>query len=187
MILIDNYDSFTYNVVQYLREIGAEPLVIKNDEMDLSELKKLDFESIIISPGPSNPDEAGISLSVIEEFYKTKKILGICLGHQCIAQYFGAKITKYENPVHGKNSEIFYVKEEPLFLGMKQGFEATRYHSLIVDADSVNHPLTISATTHDNVIMSLRHCEYKVFGVQFHPEAILTQDGKKLFKNFIDI
>jgi len=136
MILIDNYDSFTYNIVQYLKELGVEPKVFKNDEITIDELKKIDFSSIIISPGPKGPSDAGISTDVIAEFYKTKKILGVCLGHQCIAQYFGCKVVKASEPVHGKVSTIFFTPD-PLFEGLEQGFEATRYHSLVVDDESL--------------------------------------------------
>ena len=209
MILIDNYDSFTYNVVQYLRELGIEPKIFKNDEITIEELKKIDFESIIISPGPKNPDEAEISMDVIKEFYKTKKILGICLGHQCIAQFFGAKIIKSKNPTHGKVSKIYFEDNE-LFKGLNQGFEATRYHSLIVKNDSLPDCIKPIAytneetdsrdkrretrnsdefrspfTIHHSLIMAIKHTEYPIYGVQFHPEAILTEGGKQLLKNFI--
>lgn len=188
MILIDNYDSFTYNVVQYLKELGVEPKVFKNDEITVSQLKKIDFSSIIISPGPKNPDEAGISLEVIEEFHKSKKILGICLGHQCIAQYFGCKITKAKikqgGPVHGKTSKIYFEKD-PIFKSLNQGFKATRYHSLIVDEKSITDEIIPIAHTENKVIMAIKHREYPVYGVQFHPEAILTEGGKTLFHNFI--
>lgn len=224
MILIDNYDSFTYNIVQYLKELGIEPRVFKNDEITISKLKKMGFSSIIISPGPKNPDQAGISLDVIGEFYKTKKILGVCLGHQCIAQYFGCKIIKSENPTHGKVSKIYFkgVNVDPIFEGIEQGFEATRYHSLIVDNESLTdcilplaytedaktqrgkdakkdnttpytsmHPCIFASghrssfTIHHSLLMALKHKDYPVYGVQFHPEAILTQYGKKLLENFI--
>jgi anthranilate synthase/aminodeoxychorismate synthase-like glutamine amidotransferase len=218
MILIDNYDSFTYNVVQYLRELGAEPKIVKNDEITVAELKKLDFTSIIISPGPKNPDEAGISLEVIEEFHKSKKILGICLGHQCIAQYFGAKIIKDKEPTHGKVSKIYFEKD-PLFNGLEQGFNATRYHSLIVDTKTLPNciiPIAFTKTDvvglesptyfsdsgtkvdnskrpnypsrftpHFSLLMALKHKDYQTYGVQFHPEAILTEGGKLLLSNFI--
>lgn len=187
MILIDNYDSFTYNIVQYLRELGVSPLIINNDELSLGEIKSLNFKSIVISPGPSNPDNAGISLKIIEEFYKTKKILGVCLGHQCIAQTFGCKIVKAVEPMHGKVSEIFFKKREPLFKGIKQGFLATRYHSLTVEPSSLKEPLEVIAKTQDEVIMGLKHKNYPVYGVQFHPEAILTEYGKTLLENFTKI
>lgn len=190
LILIDNYDSFTYNLVQYLKELGVEPKVFKNDEITVSELKNLDFSSIIISPGPKNPDEAGISLEVIKEFHKTKKILGVCLGHQCIAQYFGCKITKAKDlgfePMHGKISKIYF-EEDCLFTGIEQGFEATRYHSLIVDTNSLTTEILPLAYTKDKILMALKHKTYPTYGVQFHPEAILTQYGKQLLSNFMQI
>lgn len=200
MILIDNYDSFTYNLVQYLKELGVEPKVFKNDEVTIEELKTMDFSSIVISPGPKNPDEAGISLAVVEGFYKTKKILGVCLGHQCIAQFFGCRIVKSEEPVHGKVSKIYFrgkCDEDKceLFDGLEQGFEATRYHSLIVDNGSLTEDIIPIAhasinnhspfTIHHSLLMAIRHKNYPVYGVQFHPEAILTQGGKKLLGNFV--
>lgn len=208
MILIDNYDSFTYNIVQYLKELGVEPKVFKNDEITIKELKKLEFSSIIISPGPKNPDEAGISLDVINEFYKTKKILGVCLGHQCIAQYFGGKVIKSAEPVHGKVSKIYF-QEDVLFKGLKQGFKATRYHSLVVESESLPECLVLLAYASGKrkeergkgtmnpvscslfpvypALMALRHKDYPVYGVQFHPEAILTQGGRRLLGNFLGI
>lgn len=201
-ILIDNYDSFTYNIVQYLKELDAEVEVFKNDKININELKKLNFSSIIISPGPGNPDDSGISMKVIDEFYKTKKILGICLGHQCIAQYFGCKIVKDKEPTHGKVSKIYFEKDA-LFEGIEHGFEATRYHSLIVDKDSLVDCIKSLAftnavvaegssccsqlTAHSSLLMALKHKNYPVYGVQFHPEAILTQYGKKLLLNFLNI
>lgn len=192
MILIDNYDSFTYNIVQYLKELGVEPTVFKNDKITISKLKKMDFSSIIISPGPKNPDEAGISLDVIGAFYKTKKILGICLGHQCIAQYFGCKIVKSKSPTHGKVSKIYFegangVNRDKLFDGIKQGFEATRYHSLIVDNNSLTKDIKPLAYTKDKILMVLKHKDFPIYGIQFHPEAILTQSGKQLLLNFLNI
>lgn len=207
MILIDNYDSFTYNIVQYLRELGVNPKVFKNDEITIAELKKMDFSSIIISPGPKGPNQAGISLDVIGELYKTKKILGVCLGHQCIAQYFRCKIIKAKDPMHGKVSKIYFEENELLFEGLEQGFEATRYHSLIVDNDSItdcikplayalgnrkqetgnsiNSSVPSSQFPVPSVLMALKHKDYPVYGVQFHPEAILTQGGKRLLGNFV--
>lgn len=181
MILIDNYDSFTYNIVQYLQELGVEPKVFENDKITINELKQLNFNSIIISPGAGNPDTAGISTDVIKEFYKTKKILGICLGHQCIAQFFGGKIVKSENPTHGKTSKIYFDEQSKLFKGLPQGFEVTRYHSLEVK----DVPLKITAKTSDGLIMAIEHETLPIYGVQFHPEAILTQYGHELLYNFI--
>jgi len=197
MILIDNHDSFTYNIVQYLKELGVNPKIFKNDEITIEDLKKIDFSSIVISPGPKNPDCAGISMEVIKEFHKTKKILGVCLGHQCIAQFFGCKVVKAKNPMHGKVSKIYFEKDL-LFDEIEQGFEATRYHSLIVDeksiAKSAIRPIaytidnysSVQLSTHSpKTIMALKHKDYPIYGVQFHPEAILTQYGKKLLSNFI--
>ncbi len=185
-ILIDNYDSFTYNIVQYLKELGVSPRIFKNDEISISELKKLNFSDIIISPGPKNPNEAGISLAVIGEFYRTKKILGICLGHQCIAQYFGCKVVRAKEPVHGKVSQIYF-ENDLIFEGLEQGFEATRYHSLVVDNESITSCIKPLAYAGDKILMALKHRDYPTYGVQFHPEAILTQEGKKLLENFIKI
>jgi anthranilate synthase/aminodeoxychorismate synthase-like glutamine amidotransferase len=184
LILIDNYDSFTYNIVQYLKELGVNPRVYKNDEITVEELKKIDFSSIIISPGPKNPDEAGISNDVIKSFYKTKKILGVCLGHQCIASVFGCKIIKAKEPCHGKVSKIYF-KENPLFKNLPQGFEATRYHSLIVDNSSITKEIESLAYTKSHILMALKLKNYPVYGVQFHPESILTQNGKKIIENFL--
>lgn len=186
MILIDNYDSFTYNVVQYLKELGVEPKVFKSDEIIIKELKKMNFSSIIISPGPGNPNKAGMSLNVIKEFHKNKKILGICLGHQCIAQFFGCKIIKDKEPYHGKVSKIYF-KDDKLFDRINQGFEATRYHSLIVDNASLSDCIIPLAYTKNGVLMALKNKKYPVYGVQFHPEAILTQYGKILLQNFINL
>ena len=187
MILIDNYDSFTYNIVQYLAELGADLRVFKNDKTTISGLKKLDFSSIIISPGPGTPYDAGISLDVIKEFAPHKKILGVCLGHQCIAQNFGCKIVKAKEPVHGKVSEIIFAQNEKLFTGIPQNFKATRYHSLMVDPKTISPEIIPIAHTKDGIVMALRHKLYPTWGVQFHPEAILSEHGKKLFQNFIKI
>lgn len=187
MILIDNYDSFTYNVVQYLEELGIEPKIFENDKVTIDELKSLDFDSIIISPGAGNPDTAGISMAVIQEFYKTKKILGICLGHQCIAKFFGANIVKSQNPTHGKTSKIFVCENSKLFKNLPKNFDVTRYHSLEVEKSSMPSSLKITAETQDGTIMALEHNALPIYGVQFHPEAILTQYGHELLRNFIEI
>ncbi len=183
MIIIDNYDSFTYNIVEYFKILGKEPIVYKNDKITINKLKKKNFDSIVISPGPNSPKEAGISLDVIDSFKDTKKILGVCLGHQAIAQYFGSKIIKKE-PCHGQTSKIFFKEDERLFSGFKQGFLATRYHSLIVEKE--NEKITKTAWLDDGTIMALRVSE-NIFGVQFHPEAILTQGGINIFKNFLEL
>lgn len=187
MILIDNYDSFTYNVVQYLEELGIEPKIFENDKVTIDELKSLDFDSIIISPGAGNPNTAGISMAALEEFYKTKKILGICLGHQCIAKFFGANIAKSRNPTHGKTSKIFVCENSKLFKNLPKNFDVTRYHSLEVEKSSMPSSLKITAETQDGTIMALEHDALPIYGVQFHPEAILTQYGHELLKNFIEI
>lgn len=187
MILIDNYDSFTYNIVQYLEELGVEPKIFENDKVTIDELKSLDFDSIIISPGAGNPDTAGISMAVIQEFYKTKKILGICLGHQCIAKFFGANIVKSQNPTHGKTSKIFVCENSKLFKNLSKNFDVTRYHSLEVEKSSMPSSLKITAETQDGTIMALEHDALPIYGVQFHPEAILTQYGHELLRNFIEI
>ena len=187
MILIDNYDSFTYNVVQYLEELGIKPKIFENDKVTIDELKSLDFDSIIISPGAGNPNTAGISMAALEEFYKTKKILGICLGHQCIAKFFGANIAKSKNPTHGKTSKIFVCENSKLFKNLPKNFDVTRYHSLEVEKSSMPPSLKIAAETQDGTIMALEHDALPIYGVQFHPEAILTQYGHELLKNFIEI
>lgn len=187
MILIDNYDSFTYNLVQYLRELGIEPRIFKNDEITIEELKRLDFKSILISPGPGNPDTAGICLDVVKEFASSKKILGVCLGHQCIAQAFGGKVVQAKEPVHGKVSQVFFDETVPIFDGIPQGFLATRYHSLVVDECNFGKNIEPIARTFDGVIMALKHKKFCLYGVQFHPEAILTEYGKKLLSNFISL
>ena len=154
MLIIDNYDSFTYNIVQYVKILGVNPIVIKNDEKTIDEIKMLNFSKIIISPGWGNPDNSGVSMEVIDAFKNTKQIFGICLGMQCIACYFGAKIIKAKTPFHGKNSKIYFDKDFELFKGLKQGFSATRYHSLIVSEPTEN--IIITARTDDNIPMALK-------------------------------
>ncbi len=168
-------------------ELGVTPRVFKNDEVSVEDLKKIDFDSIIISPGPGNPKSAGISMDVIGEFHKTKKILGICLGHQCIAEYFGASVVCAEEPCHGKTSEIFYNENSVLLKGLPQGFRVTRYHSLTVLPESVKGDLLITASTADGLVMGLRHKTYPVYGFQFHPEAILSQYGHEMLARFLTL
>lgn len=187
MILIDNYDSFTYNIVQYLQELGIEPQVFENDKISINELKQLNFSSIIISPGAGNPNTAGISMEVIKEFYKTKKILGVCLGFQCLAQFFGAEIIKDKEPMHGKVSNIEIIENSKLFKNIPNEFFVTRYHSLIANRKTIKPPLKITAQTKDHIVMAIEHNKLPLYGVQFHPEAILTQYGNELFENFISI
>ncbi|MDR2633608.1 MAG: aminodeoxychorismate/anthranilate synthase component II [Treponema sp.] len=185
VVLIDNYDSFTYNIVQYLEEMGVSVQVFENDRVSLEALQVLDFEALVLSPGAGNPEGAGICLAVIGAFYRHKKILGICLGHQCIARFFGAQVVRAKEPMHGKVSPLFFEAGEGLFAGIPQGFPATRYHSLVVDPASLPEDLLQIARTQEGVIMALKHRRYPVYGVQFHPEAILTGYGKQLLHNFM--
>ena len=188
MLIIDNYDSFTYNIVQYIKILGINPIVIKNDEMSLREIKRLDFSRIILSPGWGNPDNSGVTMEVID-FYKDKcPILGVCLGMQCIAKYFGGEIVKAPEPYHGKTSKIFFDEDFELFKGFKQGFSATRYHSLMVKIAPLPHfsDFQITAWTKDNIPMALKIKNKPIYGVQFHPEAILTEHGLDIFRNFLE-
>lgn len=186
MLIIDNYDSFTYNIVQYIKILGIEPIVIKNDELSLTDIKKLKFSKIILSPGWGNPENSGVTMNVIDYFQDKAPILGVCLGMQCIAKYFGADIVKASEPFHGKNSEIFFDDDFELFKGLKQGFSATRYHSLMVASSFLSNesPIKITARTKDNIPMALKIKGKPIYGVQFHPEAILTEDGIEIFSNF---
>ncbi len=184
MVLIDNYDSFTYNIVHYFEELGVCPKVFKNDEITIEDLEKLDFEHLLISPGPGNPNSSGICMDAIKKFHPHKKILGVCLGHQCIAQFFCSDVVEAKEPIHGKTYPIYFT-ENPLFANLPQGFLATRYHSLLVE--NLSPELECIARTKDNIIMALRHRKYSVYGVQFHPESILTQNGKEIFKNFLQL
>lgn len=187
LLVIDNYDSFTYNLVQYLGELGAEMKVIRNDEVTLDEIEhELKPEKILISPGPGTPDSAGVSLSVIERFAGRVPILGVCLGHQAIGQHFGGKVIRAPEPVHGKPVEILH-DGKTIFADLPNGFAAGRYHSLIVDRDGLPDELEISAESPDSLIMGLRHRTMKIEGVQFHPESILTDHGKKLLQNFLEL
>jgi para-aminobenzoate synthetase component 2 len=185
ILVIDNYDSFTYNLVQYLGELGADLQVNRNDKITLDEIHSLAPEKIVVSPGPCTPNEAGISVSVIERFAGEIPILGVCLGHQSIGQAFGGKVVGAPDIMHGKVSKIHH-DGRSVFDGLEQDFVATRYHSLIVERDSLPDCLEISAETADGLIMGLRHREHRVEGVQFHPESILTGQGKSLLKNFLD-
>ena len=184
ILMIDNYDSFVYNLVRYFREIDEEVEVFRNDKIDVDKIDIERYEGIVISPGPKNPSEAGVSLKIIDKFKGRIPILGICLGHQCIGQYFGASIIKGERPVHGKVSLISH-NNEGIFKGVKNPLNVTRYHSLVVNNDS--EELIVTAKTYDNVIMGIKHKQYDIFGVQFHPEAELTEEGHKILKNFINI
>jgi anthranilate synthase/aminodeoxychorismate synthase-like glutamine amidotransferase len=183
--MIDNYDSFTYNLVQYLGELGAEVNVKRNDEISVAEIPSLRPQAIVISPGPCTPNKAGISMELIEKLKGKFPILGVCLGHQAIGQVFGGKVVRTKNVLHGKTSEIHH-DEKGLFTGLPSPFIATRYHSLIVEKEGLPDSLEVSAWTEEGEIMGLRHREYFIEGVQFHPESILTVEGKNLLKNFLD-
>jgi len=184
--MIDNYDSFTYNLVQYLSELGEELVVYRNDKIRLEEIEELSPSRIVISPGPGRPREAGISINVIKRFSGKIPILGVCLGHQCIAEAFGGKVVPARKLMHGKTSMIYHAKRG-IFRGIANPFEATRYHSLIVQEKSLPPSLQVTARTKDKEIMALKHRRLHVWGVQFHPESILTKAGKKLLRNFINI
>jgi anthranilate synthase/aminodeoxychorismate synthase-like glutamine amidotransferase len=184
LLVIDNYDSFTYNLVQYFGELGAEMKVVRNDEITLDEIEELQPEQILISPGPGTPDSAGISLSVIDRFHGKIPILGVCLGHQAIGQYYGGSVVRGPEPVHGKPVKIIH-DGRTLFTDIPNNFAAGRYHSLVVERESLPECLEISAESPDGLIMGLRHKTEPVEGVQFHPESILTEHGKELLANFL--
>ncbi|SEU31280.1 aminodeoxychorismate/anthranilate synthase component II [Paenibacillus sp. NFR01] len=184
ILVIDNYDSFTYNLVQYLGELGQEVKVSRNDEISLEEIEKLAPDHILISPGPCTPNEAGISLELIEHFKGRIPIFGVCLGHQAIGQAFGGNVIRAERLMHGKTSPIHH-HGTSVFAGMESPFTATRYHSLIVERESLPDCLEITAETAEGEIMGLRHKEYPVEGVQFHPESIITDHGHQMLRNFL--
>ena len=186
ILVIDNYDSFTYNLVQYLGELGQDLKVARNDKVSISGIRSLGPAKIVISPGPGFPKDAGISNEVVKEFSGKIPILGVCLGHQCIGEVFGGRVVKAGRPMHGKTSKIYHNGKE-IFKGLPNPFEAIRYHSLIVEKKSLPGSLEITARTKEGEIMGLRHRRYPVYGVQFHPESILTFEGKKLLKNFLEI
>ncbi|WP_256762293.1 aminodeoxychorismate/anthranilate synthase component II [Cohnella sp. WQ 127256] len=185
ILVIDNYDSFTYNLVQYLGELGEEIIVHRNDEIDLDGIAKLAPDHILISPGPCTPNEAGISLALLDRFKGEIPIFGVCLGHQAIGQAFGGDVIRADQLMHGKTSEIIH-DGQSIFEGLPSPFTATRYHSLIVKRDTLPDCLEISAETEDGLIMGLRHKEYVVEGVQFHPESIMTDNGLKILRNFLN-
>ena len=189
LLMIDNYDSFTFNLVQYLQVLGAEVEVVRNDAMTVDEIEKLAPQRIVISPGPCTPNEAGVSLEVIERLGPTTPILGVCLGHQSIGQAYGGKVVRAGRIMHGKTSPIRH-QGRGVFAGLPDGYEATRYHSLVVDKDRLPDCLEITAWTENEdgsmeEIMGLRHREHPVEGVQFHPESILTEHGHALLRNFL--
>lgn len=184
LLVIDNYDSFTFNLYQYLGELGATLEVFRNDKISVDEIAKRKPEGIVVSPGPGRPEDGGISLAAIARFSGEIPILGVCLGHQCIGQHFGAVIRRADRLMHGKTSLIKH-SQEGIFVGLDNPFVATRYHSLLVDRSSLPSCLEITAETDEGEIMGLRHVEHPTFGVQFHPESILTTEGKKLLDNFL--
>ena len=188
VLMIDNYDSFTYNIVQYCKELGADLKIIRNDELTIEEVKKLNPDKIILSPGPSTPNEAGITLDVIKEFSDTTPIFGVCLGHQSIAQAFGAKVVRAKNMMHGKTSTVAKLKETPIFNDVSDNFTATRYHSLVVDKSSLPSNIEVTAlSSDDSEIMALQIEGKPIYGVQFHPESIKSDFGHKILNNFLSL
>ncbi|MGE7925219.1 aminodeoxychorismate/anthranilate synthase component II [Viridibacillus arvi] len=185
ILMIDNYDSFTYNLVQYFGEFGQELIVKRNDELTMQEIEKLSPAMIVISPGPCSPNEAGRSLEIIAHFAGSIPIFGVCLGHQSIAQVFGGKVIRAERLMHGKTSPVQH-DSKGVNRGLPNPFQATRYHSLIVERETLPDCLEITSSTAEGEIMGIRHKEYPIEGVQYHPESIMTEDGKKILKNFIE-
>ena len=186
LFVLDNYDSFTYNLVQYFGELGEDPVVRRNDEVTVEEIVALRPARICISPGPGTPAEAGISEAVIRELGPTIPVLGVCLGHQAIGEVFGGEVVRAGRMMHGKTSPILH-RDNGVFAGLPSPFEATRYHSLVVRPESVPACLEVNAHTAEGEIMGLRHREYPIHGVQFHPESILTAEGKRLLENFLKL
>lgn len=186
ILMIDNYDSFTYNLVQYISGFDEEVIVKRNDEIEISEIEKMDIDAIVISPGPGRPEDAGLSVEIIKKFHKELPILGVCLGHQSIAYAFGGKIIHAKDLMHGKTS-LITGDEKGVFKNIKKPVQVMRYHSLAVDKESLPEELEISAVADDGEIMGLRHKKYPVEGIQFHPESIMTPTGKRLLRNFINL
>ncbi len=185
ILVIDNYDSFTYNLVQCLGELGAESIVRRNDEITVEEIPEMSPEFIVISPGPGAPHEAGVSVDLIRRFFDMAPILGVCLGHQAIGEAFGGRIVRARRIMHGKLSPIYH-DERDLFRDVPTPFQAVRYHSLVVDPESLPDCLVVTARTDQDEIMAMRHRDYPVFGIQFHPESIMTEHGKKILSNFLE-
>lgn len=185
LLLIDNYDSFTYNLYQYLAELGATLEVRRNDQVTLAEIEQLQPDHIVISPGPCTPDEAGMSCQIVEAFGPRIPTLGVCLGHQAIGQVYGGRVIRAPEPMHGKTSRIYH-QGQGVFRNLAHPFEANRYHSLIVERSILPAELEITASTEDGLIMGLRHRQYPIEGVQFHPESIMTPAGKDLLRNFLE-
>ena len=183
VLVVDNYDSFVYILVQYLGELGLEPIVFRNDKLSLHDVADLDVDAILISPGPGTPLDSGISMELIREYQEIKPIFGVCLGLQCIGEFFGGNVVRAPEVMHGKTSAISHANNG-VFSGISNPLEATRYHSLIVERESLPDSLEITAETNDGTIMGLRHKKYRIEGVQFHPESILTQEGQSILRNF---
>lgn len=186
LLMIDNYDSFVYNLVRYFEELGEEIIIYRNDKISIEDIESMDIDGIVISPGPKSPKEAGLSLEIIDRFKEKLPILGICLGHQCIGYYFNADIKKGNEPVHGKMFDITH-NNKGLFQNVKNPLRVTRYHSLIVSRDNLPDTIEITSETEDKVIMGIKHKDYSIYGVQFHPEAEMTEEGHKILNNFINI
>ncbi len=186
ILMIDNYDSFTYNLVQYLGEMGQELKVFRNDAIDLAQIKKLKPSRIVISPGPGSPKDAGISKEIIKQLGPKIPVLGVCLGHQCIGEVFGGKVVGAKKLMHGKTSQIFH-HGQGIFKDIDNPFVATRYHSLLVERKNLPKSLCITAETKEKEIMGLQHTQFPIYGVQFHPESILTQHGKDILRNFLNL
>jgi anthranilate synthase component 2 len=184
VLVVDNYDSFVYNLVQYLGELGADPLVHRHDELTIDEITALEPDAVLISPGPGRPEDAGLSNEIIRRFAGARPVLGVCLGHQCIGQVYGGEVVRAPAIMHGKTSLVRHTGAG-VFAGLPDPFEATRYHSLVVDRASVPDELEVTAWTDDGVVMGLRHRRHDVEGVQFHPESILTASGHDLLRNFL--
>jgi anthranilate synthase component 2 len=186
LLVIDNYDSFTYNLVHFLGELGATPMVRRNDKISLDEIALMQPDAIVLSPGPCTPNEAGICLPLIGRFAATMPLLGVCLGHQAIGQAMGGDVIRAPELMHGKTSRINHTARG-LFRGLNSGFEATRYHSLIVKAETLPDDLEVTASTEDGLIMGMQHKQFPTHGVQFHPESIASENGHAILKNFLDI
>ena len=187
VLVVDNYDSFVYNLVQYLGELGAEPVVHRHDALGIDELRALEPDAVLISPGPGRPESAGVSNEAITAFGTAGvPVLGVCLGHQCLGQVFGGDVVRAERVMHGKTSEVEH-DGRGVFAGLPDPFTATRYHSLVVDADSIPDCLEVGATTAEGIVMGLRHRELPIHGVQFHPEAVLTVGGHDIIRNFLHL
>ena len=184
VLILDNYDSFTYNLAQYLQELGSEVVVYRNDEIDVKQVRRMRPNHLVISPGPGRPEDAGVSCDLVSELAGEVAILGVCLGHQVIGMVMGGDVIRGPEPVHGKTSFVYH-DSRTIYAGLPAPLEATRYHSLVIDAESVPPCLEVSGTTDDGLVMSVRHREVPVEGVQFHPESILTSNGKEMLGNFL--